>query len=967
MSTLPQVFNLPAGHPFAPEVARLMWDLADHTPTALQEMLVLLPTRRASRALGRALVEQAPRTSEARALILPQLHTLGDLEPDVPPLAPQALEQGLRPAASVWQRLLVLAQLVRRWYAAQDTDLRADQAMALAGDLARLLEACHFASIEPAQSFADLVTDHMAAHWQHSATFLDIVAKAWPAWLDEQNLMDPSARQMALIRRLAEILAETPPSSPVIMAGSTAALPAVAEVMATVAHLPQGYVILPGLDQDMDSEAWDAVDPGHPQWTLKMALARLGLPPQDVPTLPATRDSARQLARRRLLSASLTPADATTDWPRRIAELRQGDGSDPFHLGLEGLQWIEAEHDFEAARMIALCLQDACAEGAERAVLVCPDLTLSQRVSAELNRKGLAHHTSFGVPLSDCDFGQLLALSAATLEDITAPHRLLALLKHPALGLDPDALYALDHDLRGPKRDALPPLPGALAAHLQRLLHLGTQPEPQALTDWLEGHLHALEALCADGAASLWRVTGAAEVADLLTDLLTHGALMGPISKSDYVRVLPELLRRQTAPTPPPDTPCAIELLGALEARLVDADRVVLAGLEDGVWPHMVEPEVLMSRSLRAQLGLPPLEARIGLSAHDFFQAACSPQVVLVKRKTLDGKPALASRWVWRLETVMRGANVPRPTVQTYHHWSALEHQPHQRLPAPRPAPCPPVAARPRSVSVTTFETWVRDPYAVYAKSVLKLRPLKPLGGAPGYAERGTAWHRALESLRHQDGHLPTPETMMTAFTKALQDVGFSQEHAAREQERFAPVIAALLALEATRSQPRTTHVEIDGRLTVEIENYGPVTLRGQADRIDVTPKGAEIIDYKTGTPPSQNQIKGGFAAQLPLLGWILQSDGFPGIAAQYILDLTYIKLGSAREPLLMRNCAGELGTPAGAAGAFKAFMAQVAEPSTPFLSRKAPKFCRDGGDYDQLARVQEWQRLEPEESGYGD
>src|SRR5262245_50134578 len=72
------------------------------------------------------------------------------------------------------------------------------------------------------------------------------------------------------------------------------------------------------------------------------------------------------------------------------------------------------------------------------------------------------------------------------------------------------------------------------------------------------------------------------------------------------------------------------------------------------------------------------------------------------------------------------------------------------------PAPRPPVATRPRELSVTRVETWMRDPYSIYARHILKLRPLDPLDASPGLAERGIFIHSALdEFVRTLPGPLP--------------------------------------------------------------------------------------------------------------------------------------------------------------------------------------------------------------------
>src|SRR6478736_6172560 len=85
-------------------------------------------------------------------------------------------------------------------------------------------------------------------------------------------------------------------------------MPATAKFLHAVASLPHGAVVLPGLDTDLDEDAWRTIGgvrdslgtfvehpaSNHPQYAMHALLQRLGLKRSDVevlaPPAPAGRD-----------------------------------------------------------------------------------------------------------------------------------------------------------------------------------------------------------------------------------------------------------------------------------------------------------------------------------------------------------------------------------------------------------------------------------------------------------------------------------------------------------------------------------------------------------------------------------------------------------------------------------------------------------------------------------------------------
>jgi ATP-dependent helicase/nuclease subunit B len=264
------------------------------------------------------------------------------------------------------------------------------------------------------------------------------------------------------------------------------------------------------------------------------------------------------------------------------------------------------------------------------------------------------------------------------------------------------------------------------------------------------------------------------------------------------------------------------------------------------------------------------------------------------------------------------------------------------------------VAARPRALSVTEIETWLRDPYAIYAKHVLGLRPLDPLDDEIGPLEKGRVVHKALENfIREFPNDIPPGAELRLIEIADELFVGVPKSTLALWRPRFLNAARWFVRLERERRAGIAhTHLEIDGRLM-----FGDFTLRGRADRIDeLTGGGAAILDYKTGAPPSDKQVKELLTPQLPLEAAMLEAGGFPGIAPREAAELVYIRFAGGAKPGEFR--AVKVDAHAIAAEAAERLTQRIAlfdDARTPYHSRVQPYRADLPGDYDHLARVREW------------
>jgi len=973
----PRWFNIEAGRPFLEDLARgLVAALAPMGPQALAAATILTPTRRAGRDLADAFLA----VSGAGAVLLPQVRALGDLDEGEPPFEPGELALDLAPAISPTRRRYELARLVADHESALGRNPGAAGALDLADALAGFLDSVQIEEAAPLAKIDDLAPGDLARHWQVSADFLKLALAEWPRRLAAMGLMDVGERRVALLRLLAERWAETPPDHVVIAAGSTGSQPAVADLLRAIAGLPQGAVVLPGLDLSLAETAWTDVFDQHPQGGLRRLLQRAGIDRADVRPWSAD-TAARGRWRRRLINEALRPAEATRDWLAQIKRLREEgapDGVDPIAAGLDGLSVIFARAEEEAATAAALLLREALETPGRTAALVTPDAALARRVSARLTRWGVSADSSAGAPLTGYPIAALIGLAAQAGFDPLDPVTLLGLAKHRFVrfGLGEAELAAargeLERALRGPRRsdwdaietktDGARDLLRALRTAVEQLaapFATGSARPAGAAVALTE----AIEALaCGPGGDldDLWAGLAGESAAALIAGLIEESDGLPDVTPAGFVELIDQLIAREAVRGGGASHP-RLRILGAIEARLVKADLLVLAGLEEGVWPQAPPIDPFLSRPMRATLGLPPPERRLGLTAHDFAQGASGPEAVLIASERREGAPAVASRWLWRLETLVKGAGLELPSRPEVLALARALDAPDAFAPAGRPAPAPPLAVRPRELPVTGVERWIRDPYAIYARYILRLRPLDRPGEPVEARARGTAIHDAFERFakEHPDVLPDGAEVKFAALLiERLAAAGVPTHRLAREGALAANVAPWVIDFERRRRAGARLVVEQRGAHSFETPG-GRFTVTARADRIELRGGHADVLDFKTGAPPSAKQVESGIAPQLTLTAAILRAGGFEEIGPIEPGALVYVRVSGGRIPGSEEVRAeppesGELA--AKALAGLKRLTAAFDDPAKPYRAWAMPQFIgRFGGDYDHLARLWEW------------
>ncbi|HUA76141.1 MAG TPA: double-strand break repair protein AddB [Acetobacteraceae bacterium] len=970
------LFALPAGSPFLDSVAEAWLGACGSDPVGAAEGLILLPTRRAARALAEAFL----RAGGGRPMLLPRIAAFGALD-EAPLALAGALD--LAPAVGATERLAVLSRLILAAGGAGGAAGRADRAWALAAELAHLQDEAERAEIDLGAALPRVVPAEFAAHWQTTLDFLRIVTEAWPGWLAGQGLINPAARQVALLKAQARAWAEAPPVHPVWAAGSFGEFPAVAGLLGVIARLERGRVILPGLDREMCEEDFSGLGAEHPDHAdagVARLLATIGARRGDVRTFPGAGGMV-PAERARTLRRALLPAPALV-WPADAP------------AEVSGLFRLAPADQQEEAVAIALALRGAIEVPGTRAALVTPDRVLARRVSAELLRFGVVADDSAGEPLSETPPAVFLRLLAAAAEAEYAALPLLALLKHPlcAAGLAPPAARAAARALElGVLRGPGPP-PGLArlaaaadawgGAELVRRLkaalapleaaRAGREAAPGALLAALIESAEALAATDAEpGPARLWALEEGEALAAHLAELLAALSHLPPIPPAELSGLLVESLagvavrtRRALRGRDGAEHP-RVFIWGLLEARLQLAEVMVLGGLTEGTWPPTTDPGPWLSRPMRAALGLASSEEAIGRAAHDFLSAAlAAPTVILSAPRRREGAPAVPARWLVRIEAMLAGqgrALAEHPAVG----WArGLDHPAGPARPARTPRPRPPLSLRPRRLGLTEVATWLADPYQIYARHVLRLDALDGIGEVADAAHFGLIVHAGLAAFLgrfHARWPADAARQIEAALAEALAAADLPPHLAAWWTPRLPRIAGWVAEAEAARRRdgaPASVAVEQPGEWVLE-GPAGPFRLRGRADRIERRTDGRlAILDYKTGRSPGRGEVVGGRAPQLPLLAAMAEAGAFGSDFARPAAELVYWALSGRTVP----GEATSLGDPeeipglvAAAASGLAALIARFDDPATPYLARPHPGNLPAYSDYDRLARVAEW------------
>ena len=954
-----RIYNIPASCPFVDVLARNF--LAEYRDNSLElaDVLFLLPNRRACQSLREAFV----REQGLAPTLLPQMRPIADVEEDalfVAGFDASEVLPNLPPAIDAVSRLL--------WFTRRIMDepgkfglekFSAAQACFLAQELCSLADQVQNEELS-FQNLQKLVPEEYAAHWLETLDFLELITAEWPQFLKSKGLVDVALRRCQIMDLQCALWQKYPPQKRIVIAGTTATFPYMKRLVQVVLNLPRGEVVLSGLDKELDNQAWEAIDEVHPQFELKDLLNFLQIDRQEVEDLLPPENPPRES----LISELMRPAKTTDKW-RQLADCKWAEQA------TDGLRVIDCADVRQEALSIALIMRQVLETPEKTAALVTTDRNLARRVAAELARWEIKVDDSAGCPLHLTPVGAFLRLmAAACAEEDAIGIEKLSLLKHPfmAMGKDYGALRREVRDyeklvLRTDKPEDNLPLAEELEKELKPLADLLRSREA-SFKEILKVHIQTAEKLATtplkDGTSVLWKGDAGEAAARFVADLFAQAEMLGEVVGDEYGGLLDALMAQVTV-RPRYGTHPRLKILGPIEARLNRFDIMIIGEVNEGAWPKPANADPWMSRPMKKDFGLPTPEKAIGVLAADLAQFMAAPKVFLTRAERVQGTPMVKSRWWMRLATVLKaaGAGIEELTEREYPQQAEKLDEADKYEPINPSAPCPPVDKRPRELSVSAIEQLMRDPYIIFAKYILRLKPLKDLNPEAEFFDYGNIVHEVLDEFNKKyntDFPANGKEELLALGKKYFASHEIAMETRAFWWPNFVKSIDWLADKEREyRQEIKQVHSEVKGQIVLNAPE-GPFVLKARADRVDETKDGrVNVIDYKTGQARSIAEMKKGYAPQLPLEGVIAEHGGFEGIAKKEVAKLLYWQ--PAKKETVVDDAVEEILTN-NLEKAHK-LIAMFDLPTTPYISQPNPKYAPKYSDYEHLARIAEWKVVE--------
>ncbi|MBH69154.1 MAG: double-strand break repair protein AddB [Rhodospirillaceae bacterium] len=1007
----PKVYNIEPHLVFSETLAYGLCDRVGSDSLKLAETIILVPTRRFARVLEGSFRKLFSR----KTILLPDIRALDAAWEDE--ISTQRddwenfeYEATSETPISQLRRRLLLTQLVERYLREEgaqeieNTPIKNGYppAVGLANELAVLLDRMQTEEIQ-FDKLDSLVPDSHAEHWQKTLSFLKLITKHWPKILKSENTIDPAKYRNDRLNFIAKRWSESVTDQRIIIAGSTGSIPATANLIKVIASLENGAVVLPGLDKKLDDITRRVVekDVAHPQYTLHCLLQKLNITSSDVKDWCSSKsielEPKSSWGRIPFIREAMLPASMTNRW----SSLNQDFVS---QKDLKNLSVIECTDIRSEAEVIALLFRETLETENKTAALITPNRLLARAVKSAVGRWKIDVEDTAGIPLIKSPAIVFWRLVGAMVSSGLAPIPLLAALKHPlSNGGLPEGKFQKNvrqlelYILRGRRPDS--GIDGLLkAVKFKASEHFSSDQSftsgtniSSNLLDWLLGlapfikkfeealknpsislqelltcHSSLVErlTLAPDNLEKnrLWVEEFGEQIVAVFKDLYSASYDFPNIDGRVYLTLFDSLLSDIVLRPKYQDKP-RLAILGPLEGRLVHFDRIILGGLNEGSWPPEIKPDPWLGRGMREELGLSHPEIRIGQSAHDFVQACGAPEVFLTRSKSDNGAPTVPSRWLLRLTAVERALgyeNALKEAGEIWGKWQNALDTPKKNLKIGPPAPKPTLEQRPRAFSATQIETWIRNPYAIYARKILNLRALEPIDPEPGASDRGVFIHKALEAFIKNG----VPENRKEALS-LLMEKGKQAFNAAWDNPavwafwwpRFSK-IAEWFVEEELKNLNKNAMAYTETKGAVVLDGGGrSVKIVAVADRINRTRDNEWIIiDYKTGKLPSIEDILLGSAPQLAIEALILKKGGFKCLPSTICKEISYFHLTG--------------GTPAGRKKSFStdlpkvlneaeqglmALIAAFNNPEMPYLAIPDPTTSVLFDDYIHLARVKEW------------
>lgn len=925
------IYTLNLSDNFADKLVEIVLNRQSN-PLQTAQTQIILPTKRACRTVREAFI----RLCGEKPILMPQIRALfetDDLMLDIPP------------ALSRLERLFLLARLCQ----AKSNIDTLDKAFKIATALGEILDEFYIYEVSLDKLENLIPNEDLAQHWKESLVFLDVLRSVWPQVLAEKGKIDSADRTIRLINCLTKKIENPHFSTPVILAGFDGEVPAIRRLIKALNNKNNSLILLSGLNTEIDVDDMKNITAQHYQFHLHKLLKHLKTEPQNISLL-----SQNSVPQEALIHEAFKPAEQADEW-------RHSNISADV---LQNVTRIDCDTITEEALTIALLLREVLETPEKTAALVTSDRNLSRHVIAQMKRWGIELDDSAGTPLHHTPTGVFLSLIADYGLNNGSGSSTLALLKHPlcADGSLPADLRKKAKQAEYNARSKHTKLDFIFQTDMSDFLRIFEQNDPVSFKRILTLHLEIAEKLANSsdrtGMRRLWETDDGEEAYRFFTELKEHAENIGSVLPSLYGETLTYLMSGISV-RPKYGMHPRLDILGPIESRLIHPDVCIIGGLNEGTFPQLPDTGPWLSRPMRQKIGLPLPESSIAMQSMDFAYACCAKEVYLTRSLKADGSQTIPSRFLSRMEAVLEGADIKWQIQKPL--WTHKLDMPDKIEKTERPAPIPPLELRPTQLSVTNIERLMCNPYGVYARYILKLYPLDELENMQDRLLYGSALHKALENMVKNNVY--DVQTLVDDMMNELRCLNMPESSVALYRPKVEKVAQFISKTQEERiNNIQTSFAEIEGEWTFKLEDKSDFTITAKADRIDYMQDGSiEIIDYKTGTPPSNTQVCQGYKPQLPLEGLIVKNAGFNDVLQTDNVSFSFWKLsgqgqGGEVKPVnkIKKQTISSDEIMDFADNGVKRVLNAYRDEKTPYIPYLKPTLIKYD-DYEYLARVKEW------------
>ncbi len=901
---------------------------------------------------------------------LPKIFSVTDLRP-------LAIEHPFPGLLNLQKEQLNLNELIKEYLALSPSTSPISASYELANDLMDLRNEMYSENVS-VEKLRSLSKENISSHWQHSLEFLNIIFEYWSKDIGDVPI---EAINLEIISILDKKWRLNPPQYPIIIAGSTGSRGITKSFIKLVSKQQKGLIVLPGFDFSQTKEVWDSFQKSkdfedHPQFRYFELLNELSINPKNIKNWK--NEKIAPTPRNQLVSLALRPAPVTDQW------LEEGPKLTELKSATSGLTLIEAPTSRDEANAIALCIRKAVKEN-KSISLITPDQNLLRQVNAALGRWNLIPDDVAGKSLSVTPIGIFLRQIIRLIgQEITAEN-LIPLLKNPLTnsggaerGKHMNLVRSIELNLRENQNRS-----GEILEFLSKKLNESKKSNDTSWLHWVQNSLESLQTMRTASLTDflevlirtgeqfsngplekkglLWLENSGERAKNVLNDLLNAGSKIKILDISEFSNILNFILNKEVVRETVNVHPL-IKFWGTLDARISNTEITILGGMNEGIWPQIKNADHWLNRSMRKEAGLLSQERKVGLLAHDFQQGINNNTVIITRSERIDDTPSVPSRWLNRITNLLKGLgtdgrNQLDEMKTRGNFWlnlaKAVEEPRQNMTPAERPSPVPPLAVRPKHLSVTQIEKLIRDPYSIYARYVLKLKKLQPLKKQANVLLRGNVIHKIMQKFseltKNNQNLLNSLELI-----KLSEDI-FSKEvpwPAIRSvwKIQFKKTIPLFLEAEKLRRQ-NASPLFFEHPGSTFLSEVG-ITLTAIADRIDKNRLNELLIyDYKSGKPPTLKQLET-FHKQLILEALIAENGGFKNIPAAPVISICYISLNNAHpntEKIITREDIEKI------KNEITQLVSYYHSDITGFTARLRMEKLEIVSDYDHLSRYGEW------------